>query len=380
MINLKEWAAICLQRFFGLFPVDNEKIFSLNYYGKGYGDNGKYVCDVVVKKFPKVKIIWPIKGDCELGEAPSNVEAVRYYSIPFFFHLATSKVWISNARMPSYFRKRKSQYYIQMWHGSIALKQVEADAGTSLIPGYIRGAKNDSRMADLFISNSKYWSELIRKSFWYEGPILECGVPRLDVLYHSYADRNALKDKLGIKAKKVLLYAPTFRADMSVDCYSVDYERLKKTLFEATKEEWNICVRLHPSAVGAGVKLPQTDGVLDFSLYPDMYELMQVTDLLITDYSSTMFEAAFSGIPVILFATDISEYNKDRKFYFNIRELPFPLTETNDELMSAIRTWNNNDYLEKVEEFKRQLGVVKGGNAASQVAEVIIKQLNTKKG
>lgn len=377
MSKLKEWAAIVIQKMFWLCPVVNNKVFSLNYYGKGYGDNGKYVCDEVIKQFPCVKIIWPIKGDCKLGEAPKNVKPVKYYSLAFFYHIATSKVWISNSRMPSYFRKRLQQYYIQMWHGSIALKQVEADAGNSLIPGYIQGAKNDSEMADLFISNSKYWSEIIRKSFWYEGPILECGVPRLDVLYRPNVNKENLKRKLGINENRVLLYAPTFRADMSIDSYNIDYLRLKQALRDSTGEDWYVCVRLHPSVVGTGVKLPSIEGVSDFSLYPDMYELMLVANLMITDYSSTMFEAAFSGIPVVLFATDIDEYNKDRKFYFNIRELPFPLAETNDELIDEVLSWDDELYKKRVRAFRDSLGVVEGGTASMQVAIEIIKHLNT---
>lgn len=157
---LKECFAVVILRVLRIFPIDNKKVFSLNYYGKGYGDNGKYVSNELIKRLPDVKIIWPIKGDSKLGDAPKNVKAIRYYSFAFFYHIATSKVWISNSRMPSYFRKRSGQFYIQMWHGDIALKQIEADAESSLSPGYIRGAKRDSAMADLFLSNSKYWSEL----------------------------------------------------------------------------------------------------------------------------------------------------------------------------------------------------------------------------
>lgn len=377
MNMLKLWGAIFLQKIFWIFPLNNNKVFSMSYWGKGYGDNGKYVCEELIKKFKDVKIIWPIKGKSKLGDAPENVKAVRFYSLPYFYHIATSKVWISNVRLPSYFRKRNDQYYIHMWHGSIALKYIEADTEDTLSKGYVQSAKNDSKMANLFLSNSKFWSDLIRKSFWYKGPILECGVPRLDVFYNPNIDKHAIKHKLGLKEKNILFYAPTFRADMSIDNYSIDYERLRATLTEATGENWHICVRLHPNVIGAGGELPHVDGVSDFSLYPDMYELMLVTNLLITDYSSTMFEAAFAGISVILFANDINEYNKDRKFYFDIRKLPFLLAETNDELMSAIRAFNKEKYLQKVEAFKNTLGGIIGGNASAQTADVIISQLRS---
>lgn len=375
MSDIKATAAICIQRILSVFPINQKKIFSLNYYGKGYGDNGKYVCNEVIKKCPDSTIIWPIKGECQLGDGPDNVKAVRYYSLSFFYHLATSKVWISNVRMPSYFRKRRTQYYIQMWHASISLKQVEADAADTLLPSYIEGAKNDSKMADLFLSNGKYISDLIRKAFWYDGEILECGFPRLDALFHDESKREFLKKKAGLEYERILLYAPTFRVDMSLDSYSMDYARVKEALEAKTGKSWHICVRLHPSVTGAGIKIDQISGVTDLSFYPDLYELLQITDLLITDYSGTMFEVASVKTPVILFATDIEEYNRDRKFYFEIDKLPFPLARSNDELIEAIEHWNENDYQEKVSCFMGQFGIVDDGSASEKVADVIIQHM-----
>lgn len=374
-LSMKEILAIIIQRLFSIFPIEKDKVFSLNYYGKGYGDNGKYVCDAILQKSSDVRIIWPIKGECILGDAPRNVIAVRYYSLPFFYHLVTSKIWLSNSRMPSYFRKRKKQYYIQLWHGAIALKKVEADACESLLPSYIRGAKNDSKMADLFISNSTYWSNIIRNSFWYTGEILECGVPRLDILYHRDKNKEIIKKKIGVSSEKIALYAPTFRNSMELDCYSMDYLLLKQSLENRTGMSWRIFVRLHPSLVGKGVRIPLVEGISDYSLYPDMYELMQVTDILITDYSSIMFEAAIVGIPVILFATDIVSYNKDREFYFDIYKLPFPLAQTNDELSEIIEKWDADSYFDKVRKFITSLDIVEGGNASEQIAEVIMRHL-----
>ena len=318
--------------------------------------------------------MWVLNKNSNLGNAPTNIQAVKFHSIVFFYHLATSNIWISNSRVPIYFKKRPGQYYIQLWHGMPALKRIEKDAQDALPNSYIQAAKHDSQMADLFISNSLYWTHLIRNAFWYDGPVLECGTPRIDNLINrTEASTQSIKDKLHITADKVVLYAPTFRKDLNLDCYSLDYQNLKHTLETKTGKSWHVCVRLHPNVTNKGITLPQLEGVTDFSQFPDMYELMEMSDLLITDYSSTMFEAGFAGIPVILFATDIEKYQKDRNFYFKFEELPFPVVCSNAALFEKINNWNTDDYMHALAKFKDKLGIRETGTASKQLAEHIIK-------
>lgn len=375
--KLKYVYAITIQKILSLCPIKNNKIFSMNHYGKGYGDNGKYVCDEVLQLDSNVEIIWPIKGKNELGKAPANVKEVKYYSFLFFYHLVTAKVWISNVRMPSYFRKRKGQYYIQLWHGLIAMKRIEADAGAALPESYIRGAKHDSKMADLFISNGKHWTKTIRRAFWYNGKVLECGSPRLDHLVGgcNTKKREYLKEKLGICEKRVLLYAPTFRSNMSTENYNIDYKMLKQRLTDRFKEDWHICIRLHPNVVGEGANITDIEGISDLSLYSDLYELLSIVDILITDYSSLMFEAAFIGIQVILFATDVEKYICDRNFYFSFDEIPFPIARNNKELGHIIDTWDMEKQKEDVEEFKERIGIEEKGIASKQLAQIIYNEI-----
>jgi len=374
MLQIKSSFVVLLQYILRVFPVNNNKILSLSYNGQGYGDNGKYVCSEIIKHNKNILIIWPFKKGYRINEHIPNVKAVRYLSLFYFYHLVTSKVWISNLRMASFICKRPNQYYIQLWHGMPALKRIEKDAQDALPNSYIQAAKHDSQMADLFISNSQYWTNFIRNTFWYDGPVLECGTPRIDSLINRTADsKQRIKDKLHITADKVVLYAPTFRKDMNLDCYSLDYQNLKHTLETKTGKSWHVCVRLHPNVTNKGITLPQLEGVTDFSQYPDMYELMEMADLLITDYSSTMFEAGFAGIPVILFATDIEKYRKDRNFYFKFEELPFPVVRSNAALFEKIKNWNTDDYMHALAKFKDKLGIRETGTASKQLAEHIIK-------
>ncbi len=371
--NVYSLWAVCLQLLFRICPINTHKILSFNYGGHGYGDNGKYVCDALISKDKNICVIWPLSAGHKLGLAPANVKAVKFHSIAFFYHLATAKIWLSNSRVPTYFRKRKNQYYIQLWHGVPALKRIEADAQDSLSNSYIQSAKHDSKLADLFISNSKYWTNFIRRTFWYNGSILECGTPRLDRLINRNAEiKKGIRAKINITESCVVLYAPTFRKDMSLDCYALEYLKLRNTLEEKTGKSWHVCVRLHPNMTSSGVMLPQIEGVTDCSKHADMYELMEMADLLITDYSSTMFEAGFANIPVILFATDIEKYRRDRNFYFDLAELPYPLVTSNEKLFEKIKHWDEKTYTQAVSQFNHKLGIKELGRASQELAQHIL--------
>ncbi|WP_300382630.1 CDP-glycerol glycerophosphotransferase family protein, partial [Clostridium sp.] len=111
--------------------------------------------------------------------------------------------------------------------------------------------------------------------------------------------------------------------------------------------------------------------------YDDMYELLAASDILITDYSSSMFEFSFRNKPVILYAPDIKSYTQERNFYFDFKELPYPVVENNDQLFNTIEKFDLDIYLEILQEFLSKVEIKEEGNAAYQVVqrikEVIIK-------
>ena len=119
--------------------------------------------------------------------------------------------------------------------------------------------------------------------------------------------------------------------------------------------------------------LQYDDDIMNATSYPDMYELMAVSDILITDYSSVMFEAGFVKKPVFLFATDIEDYKQDRNFYFDLEQLPFPLATTNEELISRIEHFSKSEYEASVVEFNQSLGLKETGHASEKVAEWILQ-------
>lgn len=358
-----------------LFPINNKKITVSNYYGRGYGDNAKYIVESLLKKNDKIRIIWLIKDDIEKESLPERVEPCRINTVKSVYHLMTSKIWLDNCRKFFIKFKRQEQFYIQTWHG-FALKQIEKDAQAKLSPDYVKLAKRDSENTDVIISCSRFMTSLYQNSFWYNGNILEIGAPRNDILL--IKDNNLKKkvyDYLGIdEGKGIVLYAPTFRVDKKMSAYSLDYKRLKNVCKRRFGKDFVIVTRLHPNIANQSSELDKNSDIINGSFYPDMQELMLASDIIITDYSSVMFDFSLMYKPCFQFATDISEYKNDRGFYFKLDELPFSISSDNDELEKNILEFSEKIYMEKLAQFHQKIGVVTEGKASEKCADMILEK------
>ena len=363
--------------FLWLFPVKKNKVFFCSFHGGAFRDNPKYIAMELAKLKEQHEFIWAIKKGMDSSSFPDCIKVVNVWSLQYFYHLATARIWVDDNRKSSFIRKRKSQYYIQTWHGSIGLKKIEYDVdraqcGKLYCNYYDFYAKNDTRMTDLMISNSKFCTNLYRRAFAYKGEILLAGTPKLDLLLScTDAERERLKLAVGMKKDAhILLYAPTFRVDHSLEPYQLDYARLRRSLTRKFGGDWQILIRLHP-IMTQHMRPVNFDYVRDMTSYPDIEELLCFTDMLITDYSSTMFEMAIARRPVLIYATDTESYVNDRGFYFPFDSLPFPTAKSNEELERVIENYDRETSLAATDYFMEKLDVHETGHASEIVADVI---------
>lgn len=371
-----------------VFPVNPRKVLFMSYYGKYYNDNPRAICEQLHQDHPELELVWGL----EEGVAhPDYVRSVRPSSFAFVKELATAKVWVDNSRKREWVTKRKGQFYLQTWHGNLGNKKIEKAAEDKLMPEYVRRAKQDGANTDLMISGSRFFTNLCQTIFWYNGPVLECGTPRLDVFYHfSEADRARVRQSLGLQeGQRLILYAPTFRQDLSVEPYLFDYEKLLSTLEEkaakangvasgansadviaAAAGEYILGIRLHPN-VPKDPSMFQSSKVKDMTDYPDLYELILTADMILSDYSSLVFEAGLIEKPVLLYAPDLEAYEKERGGYWSFKELPFPLAQSEEELMALVRDFDYDKYVKDLRAFYETLGNKEDGSATRKVAEVL---------
>ena len=199
---------------FRIFPIKKNKVCFINFSGKGYGDNPKYITEEILKENEDIEIVWFVKNIEKVKkEFPSRVRLVKIFSLRYLYELATAKVWVNNSRFDQFVIKRKGQYYIQTWHGGLALKKIEYDAADKMSEYYHKVMKNDNNLMDVMISNSKFCTEVYRRAFRFKGDIKEYGTPRNDFLLQKHDDTiTKIRNFFDIKEdNKILLYAPTFR-------------------------------------------------------------------------------------------------------------------------------------------------------------------------
>lgn len=356
--------------------IKNNKVVFISFSGKSYSDNPRAISEKLHELHPEFKIIWLFINPEEKRKiSPNYIQCIKSGSFKALKELSTSKFWIDNFTKPIYTYKSKKQVYIQTWHGERGFKKILYDSPfVSSKDKYI-----ENRICNLAVSGSEYGNMQYRSAFKYDGKILQEGCPRNDILLNNNkALVNKIKKSLNIEdITKVLLYAPTLRREAANKkskqaIGNIDLNEVLSVLEKKTNEEWVCFVRAH-SAVNGIAGIPKGEKFIDVSLYEDMNELLLISDILITDYSSSAGDFALVKRPIILFQNDREEYlKKDRTFYFDINKSPYMVVFNQDELIEIIKKLNINTIIKNCKEILDFYGTHETGKAAEAVVNYII--------
>jgi len=343
---------------------------------RSYSCNPKYITEYILSNCPnEYDIYWIFKKNVHINNLPTGVRCVRYLSFDYFRIIYSAHFIFANQRVGKYdllLHKHPTQKYIMTWHGSLPLKRVEKDVEDVLGEAYVKKAKYDSSICDLMFSGNKFHTDLYRRSFWYNGEILESGTPRCDILFNeSIGLKESILAKYKLdKSSKYLLYAPTFRSDYSLDTYKFQWDDVIDVLKRKTGHNYVVLLKLHPNFLKRkDVHLEQylNNHVIDVSKDSDMQELLVISDILVTDYSSCVFEFSLLRRPGFMFATDLEKY--DRGFYFSMDELPYPYAASESELISNIENFENDSYQSDLDKFFDIIGNLENGNACKHLLD-----------
>lgn len=327
-----------------VLPKRNKIVF-VNFLGRGYGDSPKYIAEEIMRQSLPYDLVWLVYDMNDIF--PNGIRKVKFYSLKSRFELSTARVIISNTKSRLPYSKKRTQYYIQTWHGGFGVKYIEKDIEQFLPDDYVRDSKYDSSITDLILSGSDFQTQVIKDSFWYDGEIFMKGIPRNDIFFNYTQETiSKLKKLYGFEEDvKIVIYAPTFRKNGNVDVYQLNAHKLLQTLRKKTGDVWKLIIRLHPSVAGKSGIFHYDNDVIDGSSYADSQELLVLSDLLITDFSSMMMDFAIMRKPVLLFILDLEDYIEDaggvRPIFYN---LPFSMAHSNEELNEIIREFDMNDY------------------------------------
>ena len=363
------------------YKVDDKTIFFESFGGASASCSPKAIYNYLIenKDYKDYKFIWAFKNPEKdhLIKKNKNLTIVKSKSKDYYKYLSKSKYWIVNSLLDLSVIKKNNQIYVQCWHGT-PLKKLRCDI---TVTGSVLNTKEevikrnnlDVAKIDYFISPSKYSTEKFTSAFNLknlnkENIIIEKGYPRNDKLInYTQNDINDIKEKLNIKTnKKRILYAPTFRDDEHKSGLgytyklNIDFDKLKKEL----GKDYVILFRAHYFIANS----------FDFNKYKDY--LYIISDLLITDYSSVFFDYAILKRPILFYMYDYKNYKtKLRDFYLDLKELPGPIIEKQEDLIKNIKQIDKvfNKYKEYYQTFNKKFNPYEDGKSSIRVAKEIIK-------
>lgn len=359
---------------FFIFPIKSNRIVFTSYSGRQFSCNPKYIFNKLKEEDDNFDLIWAFNNpDSYLDTC--DAQLVKYKSIKYIYNVLTAHFVVENFESWSILPKRKKQFVINTWHGGGAYKKVGIDRKDARVFNE-KLLRYKNKRVNLYLSSSQKFTDFtIRDSFKFEGEVAEIGMPRNDMLINGNKTLYLrTKEELGLKNENIVLIAPTFRAKTGQDVAKLDFESLILKLSKKFGGEWRVLFRSHYYSDIAQNSV--SSKILDVTDYPDMQELLLISDVLITDYSSSMWDFSLKQGVVFLYATDLYEYNKnEREFYTPISSWPFTFASSFDELLTNIDNFSEDEYAREIAIHHKDLGSYETGEATELIYRILLKKL-----
>lgn len=385
-----------------ILPVDKHMIVFESSLGRNFTGSPKAVFEEFIKRPEaenyRIYYIFDKPGECQgrlymdTRGRKLKVHAVKNYRLKYYYILASAGVIITDTRFQKLF-KRKGCLLIQTWHGTplkkLALDMKNVNMSVSKdIEKYHAEFINESKSWDYLVVQNEFSEKVLPKAFGYRGALLRTGYPRNDILVNSMMQScggnigsvkeiSYYKTKFGLPCdKKVILYAPTWRDNAFYDNASYKFEtKMDIGLMEKELgDKFTLAVKYH-YLVNDNLAQKAGTFVHVFDAQTDISELYLAADMLITDYSSVMFDYSILKRPMFFYVFDLADYrDRVRGFYFDIgEEAPGPVVDRTDGLIKAIKNYDYNSYKDKYESFCRKYHGYETGNASKNIVDIIIK-------
>ena len=311
-----------------------------NSFNGRYSDSPRAIDEALARRGEAHDAVWLVDPD-HADTFPPDAVTVPIYTDDAVEALESADLVLSNSHLEMDWTKRAGATYAQLWHGT-PLKRIHADA-IGGPPGLLEHLSLDVDRWDVLLSPNPYSTTTMRQAFRWSGEILETGYPRNDLLLAPHAPdvRDRVRRELKIEdGRRAVLYTPTWRDDAFWD-ESADAGALALDVDEFTRglgDDHVLLLRVHYKLTGLlrGIDHP---AIVDVSAYPDIAELYLAADAMVTDYSSTMFDFAVTGKPLLFYTYDMDRYRDElRGFYFDLSvDPPGPLSVTTGELVEHVR-------------------------------------------
>lgn len=410
-----------------LMPVDERRVFVANYWGNKFSlsDGPASLAVRIAQERPdmRISVLSSPRNKREIQAAArglmgpqAKISVVKNHSFRYFYHLWRAKYLFNDVNFSIGFNvdrfvgKRPGQVEVQTTHGT-PLKKMGVDSEAAISAEEMPKFLAKSKRYDYLVAPSPLVGKIFADSHAVSPKLLQTGLPQNDGLFGPTTGTEVakIKAKYGIDpTRKLLVYAPTYRYKGGTAFpYAIDFERLKAEF----GGEYQIVIKVHPFThtrldslyfreitdhaeapdgtpfikifgevreehprVPVYVSKDKLDiPILKRELPADINELMRAADVLITDYSSILFNYPHLGKPIIAFAPDADLYESSRGMYFSLKDIvPGAFTGTTEELVAAVRaagsreTWEST-YGSRIREFKEQFHLWETGDATGRI-------------
>lgn len=368
--KIKDLLTKVYMRFYSISHKVEKKILFDSFGGKQYSDNPRAICERMHELYPEFELVWVnSKIEDKYGIVPTYVKMIERNRLNFYQQLATSFCYITNENINNNIIKRKKQFFVQTWHGDIGIKKVLYDACPI---GGLECKIVDPIVDDLCIAGSDIAERMFRTAFRFRGEVLKKGTPRNDKLaIVDMSQISLIKSRLKIDENiKVMMYAPTYRDNSNSSQKAMIDISQTLSVLEETGEKWICLIRAHSAS--KGIDYVSDFRIIDVTDYPDMADLLLISDLLISDYSSCAGDFILTGRPTILFLYDQEEYkNECRGFVFEPSQVGFIVADTQERLSDILRNYTISDYKNSCDKVKKYFNMSPNIDSSKYVCEKI---------
>jgi len=361
--------------------IDNNLVVFSSYNMRSFNDNPFYICKAVHAMRSKTDLVWIFKNvkQTEMRyDIPDYVRCVEWKTPEGYEALGRARVVVDNWQKYDWLRLGRDQVYLFSPHHDRSFK-------TGLFASkdwfYNRTVESGAAAATV---GSGFCKGFLHEAYHFQGEYIDCGQPRNDLLVHDDPeDEVRIRARLGVAEDvKLLLLAPTYR-DAETRAgrgqhIALDIGHILDTLEASTRARWLCLVRAHYLALGLDFdRSLKSDRIMDVTAYPEMAELLRVSDALITDYSCCAGDFALRGKPIWLYIADIDEFTKNnRGLYVDPRDTPYWCAKSPRELDDLIRKTTPRKARENCLEVLRFYDTHETGRAAEAAARYICAVLD----
>lgn len=352
-------------------PIKKGRIVFDSYLGSQYSCNPKALYEYLLNKdADSFEFIWafsePEKYD--FLSKNKNTKICKYRSLKHKFYSFSAQMIVFNFHRTNEMPSRNGQIRLQTWHGGGCYKKTGKGIGyNSAIHNWVLERQSKYDITHYVSSSQFFTDEVIHFQYGFYGNVLNIGMPRNDILFSSNEEvRSYVRSELNIpNGTFAVLYAPTYR-DNGAPLAPLDIAELSDSIKKRFGRDTVVLIRAHRFS-----RNYDFENAVDVSDYPDMQELLIACDMLISDYSSSIWDFSFTEKPCFLYTPDLENYEKIRGFDRDIHSWGFPVCKDNEELQNSILSFDENQFKCSMNKHHKDLGSFETGTACEQIYKLL---------